>query len=121
MGFGSRVVVVVVVVVAEGLLLVESAARFSFSRFVVVVRCSITVVVWESAMPWPASGLSATGLVWRVASRSLVEEVLCRLLSCLDSKTNSVLACCARPGASEHTLRGLTGVLVDPVAFCVDR
>lgn len=76
----------------------------------------------------------------------VVEVELSLLLSCLvdvavaveedDCVTNcSLLPWCACwacwleevttvqpvPGASEHTLRGLTGVLVEPVAFCVDR
>lgn len=77
-----------------------------------------------------------------VASRSLdvvefvvdFEVEVTLLLSCLEvaevpdavselllSKTNSLLVCCGITGASEHTLRGLTGVFVEPVALCVDR
>lgn len=80
-----------------------------------------------------------------------VVEVLSLLLSCLaavevdvevvEDSWTTVLVCCwaascwpaccwlldvvttvqPAPGASEQTLRGLTGVLVEPVAFCVER
>lgn len=89
--------------------------------------------------------MSWVTLACRVASRSLLDDVvdvveLTLLLSCLVvavptalsvaidedvlvSKLNSVFACWAEgaSAASEQTLRGLAGVFVEPVAFCVDR
>lgn len=117
-------------------MLVESVVRFSLSTFV-VVRCSTRVDDDFCTSPFATAylgcGVASRSEVAVTVEVTFVAVLLSLLLSLaaadvavvdeLDSNTNSFLACTAgtTPGASEHTLRGLTGVLVDPVAFCVDR